>query len=87
MKSNLKDREFDKFRDAPNDKSSVSISADAALPIEPAGVDWDEIVTTFPSNTQELYTYKKSATTVQTVLVTYQNADKKTILNMTRTRF
>jgi hypothetical protein len=87
MKSNLNDREFDKFREAPNDKSSVSVSVDAALPIESAGVDWDEIITTFPSNTQELYTYKKSTSTVQTVLVTYQNGDKKTILNMTRTRF
>jgi hypothetical protein len=87
MKSNLNDREFDKFRDAPNDKSSVSVSADAALPIESAGVDWDEIITTFPANQQELYTYKKNSVTVQTVLVTYQNGDKKTILNMTRTRF
>jgi hypothetical protein len=86
MKSNLSDREFDKFREAPNDKSSVSVSVDTALPVESAGVDWDEIVTTFPSNHQELFTYKKNSVTLQTVLVTYTN-DKKTILTMTRTRY
>jgi len=87
MKSNLNDREFDKFREAANGKTSVSVSADSALPIESAGVDWDEIITTFPSVQQELYTYKKNSVTVQTVLVTYQNGDKKTITNMIRTRF
>lgn len=87
MKNNLKDREFDKFREAPNDKSSISISTDAPLTVEPSGVDWDEITTTFPATNQELYTYKKNSVTVQTVLVTYENGGKSVILSMTRTRF
>lgn len=87
MKNNLKDREFDKFREAPNDKSSISISTDAPLTVEPSGVDWDEITTTFPATNQELYTYKKNTVTVQTVLVTYENGGKSVILSMTRTRF
>lgn len=87
MKNNLKDREFDKFREAPNDKSSISISTDAPLTVEPSGVDWDEITTTFPATNQELYTYKKNTVTVQTVLVTYENGSKTVILSMVRTRF
>jgi len=87
MKNNLKDREFDKFRDAPNDKSSISVSVDAPLTVEPSGVDWDEITTTFPATNQELYTYKKNSVTIQTVLVTYENGSKSVILSMVRTRF
>lgn len=87
MKNNLKDREFDKFREAPNDKSSISISTDAPLTVEPSGVNWDEINTTFPATNQELYTYKKNSVTVQTVLVTYENGSKSIIINMVRTRY
>lgn len=87
MKNNLKDREFDKFRDAPNDKSSISVSVDTPLNVEPSGVNWDEITTTFPATNQELYTYKKNSVTVQTVLVTYENGSKSIILSMVRTRF
>jgi hypothetical protein len=87
MKSSLKDREFDKFRPAPNDKSSISVTADTPIPVDSSGVYWDEITTTFPSSTQELFTYKKDAVIVQTVLVTYQATDKKTIISMVRERF
>lgn len=87
MKNNLKDREFDKFRDAPNDKSSISVSVDTPLTVEPSGVNWDEINTTFPATNQELYTYKKNSVTVQTVLVTYENGSKSVIINMVRTRY
>ena len=87
MKNNLKDREFDKFREAPNDKSSISISTDIPLTVETSGVNWDEINTTFPATNQELYTYKKNSVTVQTVLVTYENGSKSVILNMVRTRY
>jgi len=49
-------------------------------------VEWDEISTTFPNSNAELYTYKKNSTPVQTVLVTYENATKKTILSLVKTR-
>lgn len=57
-----------------------------ALDVAINGLDWDEISTTFPSNTSELFTYKKNSTPVQTVLVTYENASKKTITSLVRTR-
>jgi hypothetical protein len=49
-------------------------------------IEWDEISTTFPNSNVELYTYKKNAVPVQTVLVTYENATKKTILSLVKTR-
>ena len=87
MKNSIQDREFAKFRDGKTgDAVAVTFDGDA-IPIEPSGVEWDEIITTFPSTTQELYTYKKNTVTVQTVLVTYQNTDKKSIIYMQKTRF
>ena len=49
-------------------------------------VIWDRAETTFPSSTQELYTYKRNGVTVMTVLVTYQTAAKNTIILMQKTR-
>ena len=37
------------------------------------GMSWDEIVTTFPSDSSDLFTYKLNSVAVQTVLVTYQD--------------
>jgi hypothetical protein len=87
MKSTISDREFAKFRDGKTgDAVAVTFDGDA-IPIEPSGVEWDEILTTFPSATQELYTYKKNNVIVQTVAITYQNGDKKAIIYMQKTRY
>jgi hypothetical protein len=87
MKKTLVDREFSKFRDG-NSGDAVAVTHDGGpVPTEPSGVDWDEIVTSFPDVHQELYTYKLNSETVQTVLVSYQSESKKTILYMQRTRF
>lgn len=43
---------------------------------------WDELVTTFPANNVELYTYKLNNTVVRTVTVIYENQNKKTILSI-----
>lgn len=49
-------------------------------------VIWDEIQTTFPSESSELYSYKLNGNLVQTMLVTYQDSTKRIILNVERTR-
>lgn len=87
MKKALVDREFAKFRDGENG-TAVAVTLDGEVAkVEVAGIDWDEILTTFPGVHQELYTYKKDSITVQTVLVTYESESKKTILYMQRTRY
>jgi len=87
MKTTLPDREFAKFRDGKSG-DAVAITFDGeSIPVDTAGVEWDEISTTFPSSNQELYTYKKNSNTVQTVLVTYQNDSKKIIVHMQRVRY
>lgn len=50
-------------------------------------VSWDEISTTFPTNTTELHTYKYNSVTVQETLVTYVDASKKQIASVQKTRF
>lgn len=87
MKTTLTDREFAKFRDGKNG-DAVAVTLDGeSVSVDSAGVDWDEIITTFPSATEELFTYKKSGVVVQTVAVTYQNDTKKVIVYMQREKF
>jgi len=55
---------------------------------EPAlDVVWDNMQTTFPTITSELYTYRFNSDIVQTVLVTYTTAQKNVILSVQKTRF
>ena len=54
---------------------------------EPVDVLWDEIITTLPSNTTELYTYKLNSVIVQTILVTYQTASKSLIISIQKTGY
>jgi hypothetical protein len=49
-------------------------------------IKWNQIDTSFPSITSELYTYKLDGTTVMTVLVNYANAQKQTIISIQKTK-
>jgi hypothetical protein len=49
-------------------------------------VIWDEIQTTFPSTTSELYSYKLNGILVQTTLVNYQDSTKRIISSVEKTR-
>ena len=49
--------------------------------------DWDNILTTKPTLTSELHTYKKNTITVMTVLVNYETSAKKDITSIVKTRF
>lgn len=87
MKTNLTDREYAKFRDGKNG-DAVAVTFDGeSIPVETSGVEWDEVITTFPSANQDLFTYKKNSVVVQTVLVTYQNDTKKVIVYMQKEKF
>jgi hypothetical protein len=87
MKSTLLDREFNKFRDGSNGEAvAVTYDGTSPMPVDTSGVDWDEIVTTFPSDREELYTYKKGSVTVQTVFVEYEANNKKNIVYINKTR-
>lgn len=49
-------------------------------------VKWDQLDTTFPSLSSELYTYKLNSNPVMTVLVTYTSSQKVTILSIQKTK-
>jgi hypothetical protein len=79
------DREYKKFRDS-EDGPAVAITVDKSLNVETAGVQWDEIVTTFPSANVDVFTYSKAGNVVQTVTVTYESAAKKTPVSVVKVR-
>lgn len=71
-----------------NSLTSTSVDGKTALDVSILGeVVWDEILTTFPSTSSELFTYKKNTVIIQTILVQYTAADKKTILSITKTSY
>lgn len=67
--------------------SKIANDAENPLLVSTAGVDWDEIVTTYPDTTSDLFTYKKNNTSIQTVLVTYEDTTKSRIIGLRKTRF
>lgn len=84
-----RDREYQKFRDSDTG-TAVAITGsrtDGVLSVDTAGVQWDEIITTFPTSITELFTYKYQTVTVQTVTVTYESAAKKTVISVVKVRF
>lgn len=50
-------------------------------------VVWDQITTTFPDDTSEIYSYSLESSPVQDVLVTYVDASKKQIISVQKTRY
>jgi hypothetical protein len=64
-----------------------SYNVDNPIPVKPdtltPGVDYDEIDITYPTTTQELFTYTLSAVSVRTVTIDYTDACKEDILKVT----
>lgn len=48
--------------------------------------DWDDFISTRPSDVTELHVYQKNGITVLEVLVTYENAARKDIVRIQKTR-
>jgi len=88
MKTDLKSREYEKFRNKPEGKTSVAtiIENETPINVSNAGVDWDKIETTFPAVNQEIYTYKKDNDIVQIVTITYEDSKKHTIIDISKVR-
>ena len=86
MNKPLIDKENEKFRESQDGKVVVAVKMEESIDVNIDGVDWDEIVTTFPQVNQELFTYKKESVIVQTVLVTYDSSSKTTVLKLEKTR-
>jgi hypothetical protein len=82
------DREYQKFRDSETGAAVAIVGAGpgGSITVETAGVQWDEIVTTFPANNVEVFTYKLASVVVQIITVTYQSNDKKVPLSVVKVR-
>jgi hypothetical protein len=81
------DREYQKFRAGSDGGSAVAVVPDGGtLNVETAGVQWDEIVTTFPSSHIEVFTYKLAGVVVQVITVTYESSTKKVPISVLKVR-
>jgi hypothetical protein len=90
VKDNIRDREMGKFRPARDglSKTAVEIENQSGSPvIVSSNVAWDEVQITLPSQSQELFTYKKDSEAVMTVLVTYSDSSRKNILSINKQVF
>jgi hypothetical protein len=50
-----------------------------------SGIKYDQVQATYPTTSQEVYTYSLSASVVATITVNYSDATKKNILSLVRT--
>jgi hypothetical protein len=81
MKSNIFDRELDKFRD---DKGLSKIAVEVIGPVNTIDGDvvWDEVAATYPSSTQEVYTFKLLSVDKLVITINYTSVAKKNILSV-----
>lgn len=73
--ADIKDLEKGKFDPEGNVKT-----------VSPGQPEWDDFITTFPTSTSELHTYKKSLNTVLEVLITYSDSSRTQISRIQKTR-
>ena len=66
------DRVFDK------DENRLRVIGADLVP----GVDYDEVDVTYPSATSEVYTFKLSTSTVRVVTLTFSDATKENLTNV-----
>lgn len=95
QKNGIKDRQYDSFIESPqrtgesaravvieNDIVDVFLAGggDGLL----AGVNYDEIQASYPTNTQEIYTYKLQGVSQAVLTVNYTDSTKKLINSVVR---
>jgi hypothetical protein len=86
MRGNSKDREYDKFRPAEDGQSKVAVEVENSqqIPVSTLGVKWDSLNVTFPQENQDQFNYSYQGELVLTILITYENASKKQIIDITK---
>ena len=82
------DREYQNFvdrNDIPTRAVFLNLLAGERIPVDSEdGVTWDLIEATYPTPTQEVYTYKLLTNVVQTITVNYTDSNKKFISSVTK---
>lgn len=82
LKSNVTDREFNKFEETPAGEHAVRVLPFGALDIP---VNSDYIGVTYPDNVTEVYVYRDggaSGTVLKTITVVYVNASREDLLSV-----
>lgn len=83
LPNNIKDREFEKFRETTgkNTKVAVAIEGDTGLV---QGVEYDDIQASYPDSTTEIYSYYLSSVLQASIEVTYTNSSKNVLIRARR---
>ena len=88
MSPNIRDREHDKFLEDANGDTSVRVGlSPGTLGSLLQGVAWDYVEVSYPSSTQETFTFKSggvSGTTTAVIEITYTDASKQNLANVFR---
>lgn len=78
----VRDREKAKFREVGNDVAVAVVGVDQyGNPIEPVTFAWDSFAVTFPSSTQEVYTFSLASVVVRVITLNYTDGSKKNLLS------
>jgi hypothetical protein len=73
-------------RDINGEKADSVIIHESQLPlkINSDGFDWDEIQITYPSATQEVFSYYLDSALIRTIVVNYLTSSKKDISSVVK---
>ena len=82
------DREYQNFvdrNDIPTRAVFLNLLAGEKVPVDiEGGVSWDLIEATYPTSTQEVYTYKLLTVVTQVITFNYTSSNKKFISSVTK---
>lgn len=87
LPNSIDDKQHQSFVQTPDDKTARRVYSDYPFPVNPAGVDYDTINATYPTNTTEIYEYLKDSVLLLRLTVIYTAANKNTLLSVTREVF
>lgn len=85
LSPSIGDREKAKFRETVGGVVVAVLGVDQnGNPLEPETFAWDSFDVTFPSPTQEVYTFSLASSVVRIVTLNYTDASKKNLAGGTR---
>ncbi len=81
MQQDLKSREHDKFREAPDGLSKVAVTQEGDTGLL-EGISYDDIQATFPSSLITNYNYYKNSVLQATIEVTFTDSAHNEVLRV-----
>lgn len=84
LSENIKDRERDKFTLNQENLTAIRTVSEIKGGTLLTGIEYDTIEATYPTATLESYAYKLGSDLKATILITYSDSTKETLLSVVR---